>query len=80
MEKKKKYKPLLGVNISSLADLVGEAATETLDGGKGVGDLHSTNNVGVGNTEDVVERSFFDDESLHERVKEKGKAAKRTMG
>lgn len=57
--------PLSGVNVGLLADEVGEAATNTLDGGQGVHHLLATVNVCVEDTQDVSELRLVHEESLN---------------
>lgn len=47
--------PLVEVDIGLLADQVGVAATDTLDLGQGVHDLLLTLNIGVEETQNVLE-------------------------
>ena len=47
--------PLVNINFSLLANSSGKTTTNTLDGGKGIHDLLLTVNVGVENTENVLE-------------------------
>lgn len=47
--------PLGDVDVGLLADDVGEAATHTLDGSERINNLLTTINVGVEDTEDVLE-------------------------
>jgi hypothetical protein len=47
--------PLVEVDVGLLADDVGVAATDTLDLGQGVHDLALSINVGVEETQDVLE-------------------------
>jgi hypothetical protein len=49
------YSPLVQVDIGLLADQVGETTTNTLDVSQGVHDLTLTINVGVEETQDVLE-------------------------
>jgi hypothetical protein len=58
--------PLGKVNVGALASDVREAAADTLNVSKGVHDLLLTLNVGVQDTENVLEVVVFDDESLEE--------------
>jgi len=57
------YSPLVEVDLSLLAHHVGEAATNTLDGGHGVWHLVATIDVGVKNTQNVLELVLRKDES-----------------
>lgn len=54
-EEKKANIPLVEVNIGLLADQVGVTATDTLDLGQGVHDLLLAVNIGVEQTQDVLE-------------------------
>ncbi len=57
--------PSLRVNLSLLADKISESSSDTLNGSKSVGDLSLSVNVGVENTENVLEfSSFFVDKTL----------------
>ena len=47
--------PLVNIDFSLLANSSGKTTTNTLDGGKGIHDLLLTVNVGVENTENVLE-------------------------
>lgn len=49
------YVPLLQIDIGLLADNVGESATDTTNLGQSVHDLDLSINVGVEETQDVVE-------------------------
>lgn len=59
----KKSLPAGAVNLSLLAHHVGEAAADTLDRAQGVLDALGTVNVGVEDTQDVLE-VWGDDEGL----------------
>ena len=50
--------PLADINLSLLAHGSGETATNTLDGGQGVDDLLLAINVGVEDTQNVLEFSL----------------------
>ena len=58
--KKRKMIPLGHVDVSLLADEVGESSADTTDGGEGVHDLLATIDVGVQHTKDVLEVGFND--------------------
>jgi hypothetical protein len=60
------YEPLVHVNLSLLADQVGEAAADTLDLGQGIHDLLLTVNVGVEDTQNVLKLLVVEDESLND--------------
>ena len=53
--------PLGGVNLSLAADEGGVTATATTDGGQGEDDLLTTVDVGVENTQDVLETRLLRD-------------------
>jgi hypothetical protein len=67
--------PLIEVNIGLLADNVGVTTSNTLDLGQGVHDLPLSINVGVEETEDVLELhvGFGDDERHVGLLKSKGR-------
>lgn len=58
--------PLVQINIGLLAHQVGVAATDTLDLGQGVHDLLLAVNIGVEQTQDVLEVRLL---AGHERCK-----------
>ena len=58
--KREKMIPLSHVDVSLLADEVGESSADTTDGGEGVHDLLATIDVGVQHTKDVLEVGFND--------------------
>jgi len=58
------YIPLGRVDLGRLGDDVGETTTNTLDGGEGEGDLLLTLDVGVQNTQHILELVLFQDEGL----------------
>lgn len=65
---RRKFVPLGGVNLSLAADKSGETATTTADGGQGEDDLLTTVNVGVENTEDMLESSLLGNvQRLHKK-------------
>lgn len=56
---------LVQVDVGLLADEGGDSPTHTLDGGQGVDDLPLSVNVGVANTQNVLEALLGDDKGLH---------------
>ena len=64
------YSPLVEVDLSLLAHHVGEAATNTLDGGHSEWDLVAPIDVGVKNTQNMLELILGKDESHATRGKE----------
>ena len=61
----KKNSPLVEIDTRSLADEIGEATTNTLDGGKSVHNLSATINVGVEDTQDVLEITRSNEKGLN---------------
>ena len=57
--------PLANINLSLLADSSGKTTTNTLDRGQGINDLLLTINVGIENTENVLEFTL-----VNKRLKE----------
>lgn len=64
--------PLVEVDIGLLADQVGVAATDTLDLGQGIHDLLLTLNIGVEETQNVLEVRLL---AGHERCESGDKLA-----